>query len=543
VGVCEAGVQVCKEDGTAYGPCEGEVTPQSEDCATTDDEDCDGETLDAEDGCACVPMTTAVCYSGPAETEGTAACKAGLHDCNELGTGYGSCIGEVLPKAEICASSEDENCNGETACTGTHLWSKRFGELGSQQGTSIAIDSAGNVLVTGSFEGTVDFGGGALTSAGLDDLFVAKLDRAGAHLWSKRFGDAGNQDGCSITTDSAGNVLLTGSFEGTVDFGGGALTSAGLDDLFVAKLDPDGSHLWSKRFGDTDYQYGESITTDSAGNVLLTGSFEGTVDFGGGALTNAGSDDLFVAKLDPTGAHLWSKRFGDAGILQEPTITTDSAGNVLHTGQFVGTIDFGGGALTSAGLNDIFIAKLDSDGAHLWSKRFGDVDDQQRPSITTDSAGNVLLTGLFADTVDFGGGALTSAGDYDLFVAKLDPAGTHIWSKRFGDSGFQVGYNITTDSASNVLLTGLFAGTVDFGGGALTSAGGYDLFVAKLNPAGTHIWSKRFGDTDYQFGYSITTDSAGNVLFTGYFGGTVDFGGGALTSAGSVDLFVAKLAP
>jgi hypothetical protein len=358
VGVCKAGTQVCNEDGTAYGPCEGEVTPGSEDCVTTDDEDCDGETLDAEDGCACVPMTAASCYSGPAETEGTGACKAGLHACNELGTGYGPCVGEVLPKVEVCASPEDENCNGEAACTGTHLWSKRFGDTDDQYGLSVTTDSAGNVLLTGYFRGTVDFGGGALTSAGGYDLFVAKLDPAGAHLWSKRSGDANSQVAFSITTDSVGNVLLTGTFGGTIDFGGGALTSAGGDDLFVAKLDAAGKQLWSKRFGDANEQYGYSITTDSAGNVLLTGYFGGTIDFEGGALTSAGGNDLFVAKFDAAGAHLWSKHFGDAEDQYGLSITTDSAGNVLLTGRFFGTVDFGGGALTSAGGGDLFVAKL-----------------------------------------------------------------------------------------------------------------------------------------------------------------------------------------
>jgi hypothetical protein len=494
-------------------------------------------------GSTCVPMTAASCYSGPAETEGTGACKAGVQVCNELGTGYGPCIGEVLPKAEVCASPEDENCNGETACTGTHLWSKRFGENSSQKGTSVATDSAGNILLTGSFDSTVDFGGGALTSAGGSDLFITKLDPAGAHLWSKRFGDTDSQVGRSITTDSAGNVLLTGYFGGTVDFGGGALTSAGGSDLFIAKFDPVGAHLWSKRFGDAGSQVGSSITTDSADNVLLTGYFTGTVDFGGGALTSAGDYDLFVTKLDPAGAHLWSKRFGDAGYQEGSSITTDSSSNVLLTGSFDDTVDFGGGALTSAGGDDLLVAKLDPAGAHLWSKRFGDTNDQHGSSISIDSAGNVLLTGHFLGTVDFGGGALTGAGLYDLFVAKLDPAGAHLWSKRFGDTARQEGDSITTDSAGNVLLTGSFVGTVDFGGGALTSAGVDDLFVAKLDPAGAHLWSKRFGDMNYQEGYSITTDSAGNVLFTGYFIGTVDFGGGPLTSAGSQDIFVAKLAP
>jgi hypothetical protein len=128
---------------------------------------------------------------------------------------------------------------------------------------------------------------------------VAKLDAAGNALWSKLFGDASNQIGSSIAVDGTGNVLSTGYFGGTVDFGKGPLTSAGSYDLFVAKLDAAGNALWSKRFGDADAQHGTSIAVDGAGDVLMTGNFYGTVDFGKGPLTSAGGYDLFVAKLAP----------------------------------------------------------------------------------------------------------------------------------------------------------------------------------------------------------------------------------------------------
>ncbi len=176
-----------------------------------------------------------------------------------------------------------------------HLWSQRFGGTGFDTGAEIAVDGAGNVLVTGQFSGTVDFGGGPLTNAGSRDIFLAKYDAAGAHLWSQRFGDTDFDSGAAIAVDEAGNVLVTGSFEGTVDFGGGALTSAGSREIFLAKYDAAGAHLFSQRFGDTDFDSGAAIAVDGAGNVLVTGSFEGTVDFGGGALTSAGSD-IFLAK-------------------------------------------------------------------------------------------------------------------------------------------------------------------------------------------------------------------------------------------------------
>ncbi|MBI4699924.1 MAG: hypothetical protein HY744_01955 [Deltaproteobacteria bacterium] len=245
----------------------------------------------------------------------------------------------------------------------------------------------------------------------------AGVCKAGLHLWSKPFGDAAGQAGFGVVSAADGAVLLAGYFMGAVDFGGGSLTSAGLWDMFVTKLDKDGKHLWSKRFGDASYDYGYGITAAADGGVLLSGSFQGTVDFGGGPLTSADAG-IFVARFDSDGTHLWSKRFG-TGVGR--AIASSANGTVLLTGYFTGSADFGGGTLTSAGSYDIFVAKFDKDGNHLWSKRIGDPSDQHGYAIAVDASGAVLLTGAFKGSADFGGGPLTSAGDWDIFVAKLGP--------------------------------------------------------------------------------------------------------------------------
>src|SRR5262249_55883266 len=150
--------------------------------------------------------------------------------------------------------------------------------------------------VTGYFYGSADFGCGPLTSIDVD-IFVAKLDaKDGACQWAKRFGDAGDQEGVSVAVDGMGNVLVTGIFRDSVDFGGGALPSAGGSDIFVAKLDANGNHLWSKAFGDLNDQRAFGVAVDSTANVVITGNIKGSVDFGGGVLPSAGGSDIFVAK-------------------------------------------------------------------------------------------------------------------------------------------------------------------------------------------------------------------------------------------------------
>ena len=175
--------------------------------------------------------------------------------------------------------------------------SKRFGNDMHAWGNGVATDSSGNVVITGYFGGSVDFGGGPLSSAGLADFFVAKYDGNGNHLWSKRFGDSSSESGAEVATDGSGNVVITAGFEGSVDFGGGPLSSAGLADIFVAKFDGSGNHLWSKRFGDSSSDKGASVATDGSGSVVITGYFFGSVDFGSGPLTSASNGDGFVAKV------------------------------------------------------------------------------------------------------------------------------------------------------------------------------------------------------------------------------------------------------
>ena len=260
------------------------------------------------------------------------------------------------------------------------------------------------------------------------------------------------------------------------------LTSAGSWDIFVAKLDSGGNHVWSKRFGDGNHQYAPAVAVDDLDNVLVAGYFVGAVDFGGGTLTSAGGEDIFLAKFDSGGGHQWSKRFGDASTEQQAWgVAIDGSGNAIIAGYFTGAVDFGGGALPNAGPNaDIFVAKFGSDGAHVWSKSFGDTYAQSASAVAVDPSDNVLVTGGFYMTVDFGGGTLTSAGYKDAFLAKLSPGGAHIWSKRFGDADFQDAQAVTTDVSGNAFIAGYFSGGINFGGGTLTSAGGEDIFLAKF---------------------------------------------------------------
>jgi hypothetical protein len=420
-----------------------------------------------------------------------------------------------------------------------HLWSRQIGGTDDDTGYDARMNAEGYRVVTGGFSSTVDFGGGPLTSAGQFDIYIAKYGPTGSHLWSKRLGSIESQIGASVALLASGAVVVTGNFFGTVDFGGGALTSAGGADIFLAMYDTDGSHLWSKQFGGTATDTGQRVQVDASGNVYLTGYFSGTVDFGGGPLTSGGGTDLIVAKFDVTGTHQWSRHYGSTSNEIGFDLALDASGNILVSGQFGGTVSFGGGALMSTGGLDIFVAKYDGSGVHQWSQHFGSTSTDIGDAVAVDGAGNVIVAGRFAGTVNFGGGAFTSAGGSDIFVAKYNAGGTHQWSQRFGSTSTDICRGAASDATGDVVVTGEFTGTVNFGGSALASAGGTDVFLARYNSAGTHEWSQHFGSTAGDQSRNVEVNAAGIQIATGQFVLTASFGGSSFTSAGFDDAFVA----
>jgi len=443
----------------------------------------------------------------------------------------------TIPQSDPCISVIASSSSSSSQL----YFAVTFGGTNNNQGESIAVDSSGNIYITGYFYETVDFGGGNVTSAGSADIFVLKLNSSGTFQWVNTYGGTSFDFGRGIAVDSSGNIYITGYFYETVDFGAGNVTSAGGSDIFVLKLNSSATFQWVSTFGSTSIDVGEDITVDSSGNSYITGYFEGTVDFGAGNVTSAGSADIFVLKLNSSGTFQWVNTYGGSAFDVGMDITVDSSGNSYITGYFEGTVDFGGGSVTSAGAADIFILKLNSSGTFQWVNIFGGTSTDVGQGIAVDSSDNSYITGSFLGTVDFGGGNVTSAGSDDIFVLKLNSSGTFQWVSTFGGTSIDIGEDITVDSSGNSYITGWFRETVDFGGGNVTSAGGGDILVLKLNSSGTFQWVNTYGGTSGDVGEGITVDSSGNSYITGWFRETVDFGGGNVTSAGGSDIFVLKL--
>ncbi|MEJ7598497.1 MAG: SBBP repeat-containing protein [Kofleriaceae bacterium] len=431
---------------------------------------------------------------------------------------------------------------------GQSLWASQVGAGGRDAGKAIAVDTDGNIVTVGEFSGSVQIGATALTSAGGTDIYVAKLAGAtGDVIWAKRFGGTSDDVSTGVAVHGVAELYVTGSFQGSVNFGGGALASAGQRDGFVLKLGGSGDHVWSRRFGGGTSDIGYAITADASGAAVV-GFFTGAITVEGVPLANAGSADIIAAKYAAAGTLAWAKSFGGTDNDIAYGVAIDGTSNVVVIGKFEGNVNFGGTALSSR-LADVFVLKVAAaSGAHLFSKGFGSDQNDYGYAVAVDSADNIYIAGSFAGPIDFGGGSFPSDLDGNFFLTKLTLAGGHVWSKPFSDTGSaSIGTATSIDINANgdVALAGLFCGTISFGGSrTLSAAGACDAYATRLSGAdGAHLNSARMGGTATEYGSGVAHAADGRFFVTGSFGGLGEFGGKALTSAGGDDSFIVALAP
>ncbi len=341
--------------------------------------------------------------------------------------------------------------------SGNFVWAKQMGSIFGDTGYAIAVDSDGNVFTTGSFSDTCDFDpnvGVSNRTTLVEGIFIIKLDTNGNFVWAKSMGGIAYNKGRAITLDTTGNVYVTGTFGGITDFDPNAgvanLTSVGSfggnEDMFVLKLDLNGSYVWSKQFSGTGFKFVKGIAVDASGNVFTAGMFSGTVDFNPSAAVGNLSgptfgDDGFISKLDLSGNFIWVKQL-EGNIRDVASLALDTAGNVYTTGSFFSDLqtDFDPGvgiynlSIKHRFDDDTYILKLDATGSFVWVKQIGGVPsltagaDTKGKSIVVDAAGNIYTTGTFGSSVsdsgdfnpDAGVTILTpTGGSADMFVHKM----------------------------------------------------------------------------------------------------------------------------
>lgn len=391
---------------------------------------------------------------------------------------------------------------------GNFIWAKSFGGNFDDAAISVAVDDSGNVVVGGYFFGACDFNPGAgvnsLTStSNTNDAFIAKYDSSGNFKWVRRIGNSGaNESVKNIVINANNEIFFCGELSGTIDFDFTTATanvaSTGGTDVYVAKYTPAGYYVWANKAGGTGAELMNDLELAPNGDLLFTGSFNGTADFDPTAATNnlisAGPANAFVCRWNSSGALVWAKSVAGFDACVGTSVGVDNSNNVYVGGNFVGTADFDPAAatayLTSAGSTDQFIWKLSSAGVYLFAKSIGGNLGDNISAMHVNGAGFITTVGGFSGTIDFDPNAgvnnLISAGSGDVFIARYNANGVYVWAYRIGDVNFDGARQIAVDASGFIYTVGRFQGTVDFNHTAginnlsTQSATTYGMFVHKM---------------------------------------------------------------
>lgn len=539
-GMCRAGQRRCDVTAMEWSACAGEVLPVAETCESPFDEDCDGV---VNEDCTCSDHEGLSCYSGPARTRGVGMCHGGSVGCDLFGNA--ACVGQRLPQPEDCSTLGDDDCDGSNECQGVNrwLWWPTDSTCGSGRSNvlGLTVDGAGNILVVGALEGSLNLGGGLSLTGDAYDLYVAKFDTNGLPLWGRVIQrHAWSRGSAFIAVEGGGNVVVAGLFGGGLSLGNVSLPGGSLFQPFVLKLSPEGEPLWGQGFEVSAASVWDPIglsglSVDASGDIAFTGSFTGTLRIGDTVHTRAPYwNAVYVAKLSgATGAPLWSKSLRSASDLRGVDVAMDAAGDVLLAGSFAERLDIDGTVLTTASWAlDIFLAKFAGDtGSARWSRsNRQDSTNDIFPRLGIDGAGNALTVSLIPP--------------YEFRLTKFDGEGQVLWSRVHEPSYGLVeheGLRMSLDASGNMVLSGTF--TV-WGRSVSSSA-----FVALYDANGGFL-NHRIHYPLFDYGGPMgglgangaAIDFEGNVVLGGSFSGLVNLGAGVVNSCSLVP-FVLKMDP
>lgn len=348
----------------------------------------------------------------------------------------------------------------------------------------------------------------------------------------------------SSAVDSNGNLYVSGEIRGSASFGSTLLDSPQFLGMFLSKITPNGELLWSIQPGGEYSGVITKIEIDKDDNIVCTGSYGGSAIFGNTVLDTNGMDydGIFVAKLDGNGVWLWAKHVASYNSL--PTLcllSVDDSCNVYLSGELIATQEFGTTTLNKdTELKETFIAKMDKNGNWLWA--INNTTPATLYCMATDQDSNVYVAGSYVNT-DFEASDLYEAlfGSEDIYIAKYNSNAELIKVYAFGSSGFDYIRGLAIDFASNVYMIGTTSGEIRFGDLLLTSDGYREVFVSKMNCNGDFLWATRPGGPNARTGKGIAVDEYGSAYIVGSFYDEAKFGTSSVFSNGEEDGFIAKL--
>ncbi|HRZ42314.1 MAG TPA: T9SS type A sorting domain-containing protein [Bacteroidales bacterium] len=420
-------------------------------------------------------------------------------------------------------------------------WARTSGGTGRDEAELPAVDPDGNVIICGKFSDTAWFGTSFLKSSGMMDMYIAKYSKTGTFIWAAKGGSALDAEALSVAADHAGNIAVTGYYKGTLTIDTVVLPGiSGKESFFIAKYDAAGQLLWARSATGGNIR-GKGIEFDPFGNVLVTGHYEDSAQFGNTTIHSAGLQNAFLAKYSAAGQLQWATYGGGQYNAWASSVGVDSQGNSYITGAFKDTAWFGTHQIITYGVNDVFLAKCSPAGTWIWATHAGGTSDDYGNGIEVDAYDHIAVTGSFFLTVNFPPApAITSYGAKDGFAAYYDPAGNCEWSLPFGGVSDDKGIGISCDNVGNVYVTGFIKNQGNFGPILLTGAGVDDVSLAKYTRTGSILWAVLAGGTNNDYGKGIQVYKQGLVYIAGVYNGTAQFGNSnTLVSKGLQDSYVA----
>lgn len=425
-------------------------------------------------------------------------------------------------------------------------WATGFGGLGLDVGRAICTDPDGNVIVVGSFSGSAHVADTFLVGYGNMEAFVAKFTAEGQFLWARVISGDKEDMARGVVCDITGSIYVTGHYTDTVVFQVTetdtiSASSAGDQDLFIAKYDAQGNFLWYRRAGGKGNDTGTDIAyAPWDGKLYISGGFEKRAVFGYTSLLSLGLSDAFLLKIDPDGNFHWVKSGGgpehdiaSSVAVEEPT------GDIFIAGDYYESAQFGGEQLVSMGSSDIFLAHFNADGQQVWIRTCGGTDVDVATNVGCDLNGNAFVSGYYQGLTFFQNHSVSALSYNDVFLSKFDDDGNCVWLQSAGSYGLDncLGMDVAWDGTC--YLTGLFEELI-VAQNDTALGNGYDIYLISISPDGNVNYAHSAGAGSADIGMAVCLGLNDCLFVTGYYYYQADFDGNIIGYADHGDAFLSR---
>lgn len=423
---------------------------------------------------------------------------------------------------------------------------KNGGNIQSDKGLTVHRYSPSITYAGGFFSNAISFGQINIPGSGGEDGLLVRFTADGQAVWVNRIAGPGNERILAITSDASGNVFATGYFESTAGVSGTFIDSKGGKDMYLAKYSQAGLLLWVRSLGSRGDDMGTGVSCDAQGNVFLTATYADSIRFIANTndtirYASAGGKDIVILKYDENGKITGHTRGGGASDDISSDIVVHPTG-LAFTATFSGKTGFAIDSIVSKGESDILLGNISLNTFQpLWLMGIGGTQTETADDIDIDPQGSLYVTGTTNGDVTIGQQTLNALGGTDGILAKVSPVKVVEWAQLIGGSGNDNCTGVSIDNTGNVMTTGIFSGTVSFGNNALTTRGGTDVYVAKMNAIGNAQWVKQAGSTSDDNVESISHNGAGGAVITGSHGFETILSPFTLTGKGSDDFYMARV--